>query len=104
MNRLKLAQARIAAIHQACRENKNPPIDPEALRNLQAVVGTDVMRVYQLAEDVVAETYYNACDDVEASRIVVDNWMRVVNWCISVTGSPMLPLAETGMYPPKMRS
>ncbi len=95
-NRLKTAQARILATHQACRENKNPPIDPEALSILQAVTGTDTMRVYQLAEAVVTEVYLRACNDVEAAKVVADNWVRVVAWLGSV-----MPLAETGMYPPK---
>lgn len=99
MNRLEYAKARILAIRQACRENKDVPISQEALGILKSVIDNDHMRIYQLAEELVTEMYHSNCNELEAAQICADNWVQVVKWTISITGKPMIPLSETGMYP-----
>lgn len=68
----------------------------------EVVSDDDAMRVYQLAENTVREGYHHGCDDVLAAEIAVDHWTRTVAWTLKVTGKPMVPLAETGMYPPRL--
>jgi hypothetical protein len=100
-NRLDEARRRIEAIQQACRDGRDPEIEPTALALLREAAGVDTMRVYQLAENVVVEGYMNGTSDAEAAPGVVDARRRTIAWALSVTSEPMMPLAETGMYPPK---
>lgn len=102
MSREDEARRRIAAVHEACRAGAPPPgFAPEVLDLLRAAVGSDAMRLYQLAEGTIVEAYLGGLSDMEAARVAVDGWQRTNAWVIEVTGAPMLPLAATGMYPPK---
>jgi hypothetical protein len=99
MNRLEEARHRMRAIRQACREGRDPAIDAEALRMLREAVGTDALRVWQLAELLIVEAYMAALSDVDAAKVVVDAWTKTTAWALSVSGKPMIPLADIGMYP-----
>ena len=100
MNRREEARERIRSIRRACRVGEPPPVDPNALVVLREAAGSDGLRVYQLAEEMVVQAFMNDLDDVAAATIAADHFRAAEARHVELTGKPFVPLAQTGMYPP----
>mgnify|MGYP006363922085 FL=1 len=102
MNRRDEMCLRCATIQQACRDGKDPLLDFSSLTVLRNAAGDDAMRVYQSAEQTAFEAYWRGINDREAALIVVEQFQFMQNIAIKATGRKLVPLAETGMYPPHL--